>query len=102
MTTTIIKSFVAIRKNSLRGFATVQLPSGMIVADVAVLVTEGRPWASPPSKPMLDRDGSVLRDDAGKVRYAPIISFASKEIRDRFSAAIIDAMTIAHPGELAE
>ena len=102
MTTTIIKSFVAVRRNSLRGFAEVQLPSGMIMSDVGIYVTEGRPWASPPSKPMLDRNGSVVRDDAGKVRYSPIITFASKELRDRFSAAIIAAMTIAHPGELAE
>jgi hypothetical protein len=49
---------------------------------------------------MLDRNGLVVRDDAGKVRYSPIITFASKELRDRFSTAIIAAMTIAHPGEI--
>jgi len=101
MTTTIIKSFAPVRKNTLRGFAEVQLPSGMIIADVAVHVTEGRPWASPPSKAMLDRNGAALRDEVGKVRYSPIISFASKDLRDKFSAAIIDAMEAAHPGELS-
>ena len=33
----------------------------------------------------------------GKVRYAPIIEFTSKEIRDRWSAAVIEAMRAAHP-----
>jgi hypothetical protein len=98
--TTIIKSFVPVRRNSLRGFAEVQLPSGMIVADVAVHITEGRPWAAPPSKPMLDRNGIVMRDDKGKIKYAPIISFATKDLRDRFSREVINAMTIAHPGEI--
>jgi hypothetical protein len=30
-----------------------------------------------------------MRDDTGKVRYAPVISFASKEVRDRFSQGVI-------------
>jgi hypothetical protein len=101
MSAVIVKSFSAIRKNTLRGFATVQLRSGMIVADVAVHITDGRPWASPPSKPILDRNGSAVRDDAGKIKYVAIISFASKDLRDRFSTAIIDAMMVAHPGELS-
>ena len=101
MSAVIVKSFSAIRKNTLRGFATVQLPSGMIVADVGIHTDSGRAWASPPSKPMLSRDGAVMRDDAGKVRYSPIITFASKELRNRFSAAIVDAMETAYPGELA-
>jgi hypothetical protein len=101
MTTVVIKSFAPIRKNTLRGFATVQLPSGMIVADVGIHSDSGRAWASPPSKAMLDRNGAALRDEVGKVRYSPIISFASKDLRDKFSAAIIDAMEAAHPGELS-
>jgi hypothetical protein len=72
----------------------------MIVSEVTIHITDGRPWASPPGKAMLDRNGLVMRDDAGKAKYAPIISFASKELRDRFSAAIIDAMRLAHPGEV--
>src|SRR4051794_26014927 len=54
-------------------------------------------WASPPSKPMLSRDGEAVRDGADKIRYVPIIMFASKELRDKFSNAIVDAMLIAHP-----
>ena len=56
-----------------------------------------RPWASPPSKPMVDRNGVVLKDEAGKVKYSPIVELTSKEIRNRWSSAVIDAMRAAHP-----
>jgi hypothetical protein len=86
-----------VQKGALRGFAKVQLPSGMIVSDVTVLTSDRGPWASPPSKPMVGRDGTVMRDDAGKTKYSPIIEFASRERRDQFSAAVIAALTDAYP-----
>jgi hypothetical protein len=92
-----IRDWLPLRKNTLRGFAKVEQPSGVIMADVTILVGERGPWASPPSKPMIDRDGVVMKDQRGKVRYVPLIEFASKEIRDRWSAAVIAAMREAHP-----
>ncbi len=87
-----------LRKNSLLGFARVELPSGMILSDVTILTGDRGPWASPPSKPMLDRDGVAMKDaKAGKIRYSPFIEFTSREIRDRWSAAVIEAMRDAHP-----
>ena len=86
-----------LRRNSLLGFAKVELPSGMVIADVTVLNGERGPWASPPSKPMLDRDGIVLRDEKGKIRYQPIIEFTSKAIRDRFSDQVTAALRASHP-----
>ncbi len=88
------------RRHSLCGFATVTLPSGMILSDVSVHTDSGKSWAMPASKPMIGRDGNVLRDQAGKVRYSPIVSFASKELRDRFSAAVIEALLATHPDAL--
>jgi DNA-binding cell septation regulator SpoVG len=44
-----------LRKNSLLGFAKVELPSGMVISDVTILSGERGPWASPPSKPMIGR-----------------------------------------------
>jgi hypothetical protein len=41
--------------------------------------------------------GIAMKDDAGKIRYAPFIEFRSKEIRDRWSSAVIDALRAAHP-----
>jgi hypothetical protein len=94
-----IVDFRSVRRNSLLGFARVELPSGMVIADVTVMLagTTGRPWASPPSKPMVDREGVVLKDPNGKIRYTPIIEFTSREIRTRWSDAVIAAMQAAHP-----
>ena len=91
-----------LKKNSLLGFAKIELPSGMVLLDVTILTGERGPWASPPSKPMIDREGAALKDAAGKLRYSPIIEFASREIRDRWSTAVIEAMREAHPEVFAQ
>ena len=88
------------RKNSLLGFAKVELPSGMILTDVAIHITDRGAWASPPSKPMIGPDGVALKDDAGKIRYLPVIEFKSKEIRSRFSIGVIEGLRAAHPEAL--
>jgi len=89
------------RRNTLLGFAKVEMPSGMQIADVTVLNGERGPWASPPSKPQVGSDGTVLRDPHGKIKYSPIISFASKDLRDRWSAAVIGALRAARPEAFA-
>ena len=83
--------------NSLLGFAKVELPSGMILNDVTILTGAHGPWASPPSKPMVGRDGTVMKGDDGKVRYTPIVEFTSKEIRTRWSDSVIEALRAARP-----
>jgi hypothetical protein len=99
----VIVEFSERRANTLRGFAKVGMPSGMVVHEYAIHVANGRAWASPPARPMMDRSGVAMRDDAGKIRYSPpLISFTSKEIRDRFSDAVIEAMRIQFPDALAE
>lgn len=85
------------RKNTLLGFAKSEMPSGMIMADISVLMGNNGPWASPPGKPMIGRDGIVMKDDRGKIRYSPFIEFASKESRDRFSNAVIEALRKSNP-----
>lgn len=96
MTGVRILDWREMRRGSLLGFAKIELPSGMVVHDVTILTGERGPWASPPSKPMVGRDGVVMKDGNGKVRYSPIVEFKSKEIRDRWSAAVIEAMREAH------
>ena len=97
MSAILIRDWRPMRKNSLLGFARVELPSGMVIHDVTILTGERGPWASPPSKPMIGRDGTALTDDKGKLRYSPVIEFASKEVRDRFSAAVVAALRASHP-----
>jgi hypothetical protein len=97
MSTIIIRVFKPMERNMFRGFCTAKLPSGMVIADDTIHVSNGKVWASPPSKPMISREGAALKDASGKVRYQPIIEFRDKETRDRWSAAVIEALRQAHP-----
>lgn len=90
-----------IARGSLLGFARVEFSSGMVISDATVLTGERGPWASPPSKPMISKDGTVLKGDDGKIRYSPLIEFTSKDIRTRWSDAVIAAMRAAHPEAFA-
>ena len=96
----IVEDCKPLARNSLRGFARVRLPSGMILRDVAIHAKNASAWAAPASKPMIDRNGMVMKDQGGKIKYAPIIEFTSKVLRDKFSKAVIDALRAAHPEAL--
>ena len=42
-----------------------------------------------------------MKDSAGKAMWVPLISFASKELRDRFPASVIEALRVSYPGFVA-
>lgn len=98
----IVTDWKPITHPSLRGFATVTFPSGLIFNDVSIVVTNGKPWAAAPSKPLIDKNGAALRGGDGKVKYAPIIAFADKKTRDRWSDGVIAALRAAHPGAIGD
>ncbi len=89
-----------LRKNSLLGFASVELPSGMTISDVVILTGANGPWASPPAKPLIDRTGAVVKGPNGKVSYVPIIGFSTKERRNAFSDHVVGALREAFPDAL--
>jgi hypothetical protein len=70
MSTFKILDWRPLAKNSLRGFAKIEMPSGMIISEVAVLTGDRGPWASPPSKPMIGCDGTAMLDTKGKPGYS--------------------------------
>jgi DNA-binding cell septation regulator SpoVG len=72
--TVVIEEFRERRANTLRGFLTVRLPSGLVLHDVTLHQGEDGCWVGMPSKPMLDADGNVVRDARGKVRYVNLIT----------------------------
>jgi hypothetical protein len=92
-----VLEFTPLVKGALRGFAKLGLPSGMVIHDVRLFESYGKFWASPPSKPSLNRDGVHMRDAAGKGLYTPIISFSSKDRRDAFSAMVVEALREQRP-----
>ncbi len=85
------------KRNSLRGFATVRV-GGLVIKDVAVHAAYQRRWAALPAKPMIDRDGHVKRGDNGKIQYVPILEWTRRELADEFSNAVIEAVEREHPG----
>lgn len=91
----------ALRKNSLLGFASIQL-GALKIKDVTVNTSHGKLWAGLPSKPMIDRDGAAMRNEQGKVRYVPILEWDSKETGNRFSESVVAALEETHPGATTE
>ena len=97
MTGIVIEDWTPVVRNTLRGFTRARMPSGVIFHDCAVHEKNGAWWVSPASKPIIGRDGAQIKDTAGKSIWSPVVSFASKELRDRFSVAVLDALRVAHP-----
>ena len=97
----VIEDFRALEKNTLRGFARVRLPSGLVLHDAAIHVREGRQWVSSAGRPAIGKDGTQMRDAAGKPLFNPTVTFADKATADKFSKAVIDALRTSHPAALA-
>jgi hypothetical protein len=83
-------------RNTLRGFASVELPSGLTIADISVHVSHGKRWASLPARPQITSDGTVRRGDDGKIAYSPVLKWRSRELQDGFSAAVVRAVEAEH------
>jgi hypothetical protein len=91
-------SFKQFRKNSLVGFASIELPIGLRITDVPVLTSRGgKAWATLPSKPVLGADGKQVEVD-GKRQYANLLEWRHRNLSDGFSRAVVEAVRAAHPG----
>jgi hypothetical protein len=97
----VVEDFKPVVRNSLRGFCRVRHPSGLILHEVGIHTANGRCWAAPPAQPMLDsQTGQALRDQDGKIRYQPLVSFTNKNVRDDWSAQVVQAVHAAYPDAL--
>ncbi len=94
-----LREFRALNKNSLRGFATVELPSGLVIRDISMHTSNGRSWAALPAKPQFDKDGSPRLKD-GKPQYVAIVLWKDRDLADRFSEALVELVTASNPGAL--
>jgi hypothetical protein len=91
------REFRALRRNTLVGFANIDIAELKLeVRDVAVHEKNGKRWAQLPTKPQV-RDGTLIKDDGGKIAYVPIMSFASRAVSDAFSARVIEAVLALYP-----
>ncbi len=85
-----------IGKGALVGKAKVKLPIGLEIADVGIFEKGDRRWAQLPSEMMRDMAGQALKDDNGRVRYRSSLKWATRELQDGFSAAVIAAIEGEH------
>ncbi len=83
--------------NTLKGFARAVMRSGMIIEEVAVHISADNAWCSPPARPMLDRDGAVMRDEHGAIKYRSLLNFTTRWVRESWSRQILNALRLKHP-----
>ena len=98
---TQLLDFREVRKGQLIGFARIQLPIGLTIHDVAVLAGRNGPFAALPTKAQINSDGHHKRDANGKPVYIKILEWRTRELGDRFSAAVIALVRAVHPEAFA-
>jgi hypothetical protein len=84
------------RKGALIGRAKVRLPSQLEIIDIGIFGRDGRRWAQLPAEPIRDVDGQVLKDERGKTRYRSALRWASRDLQERFSEALIHLVEVEH------
>jgi len=92
-----IINFKAINKSNLVGFAEIVMPSGIGFVDVTIMRKESHYWAMPPTKPVLVNGAHKTDPDTNKPVYAQIITFSSKELKQKWSDAVIAALKKSYP-----
>jgi hypothetical protein len=86
------------RKGTLRGFADIELANGLRIFGCPVLMaSNGRAWAGLPGRPQIDREDRLIRHD-GKAQYTKVLDWATRDVADRFSQAIVE-LVIDHDSE---
>jgi hypothetical protein len=93
----VLLEWKPVRRNTLVGFARVRLGRSLIISDITVHVRYGRRWAAMPARPQIDRDGTVLRDDGGKIKYAKILEWSDRDTAGSFSETVCSAVAPEHP-----
>ncbi len=81
-------------KTELRGYAKVLLGRALMISDVPVNATKGRPWAALASKTVVI-EGQHAVDAQGKPRWSALLEWARAQ--NRFSDAVILAFLEAYP-----
>jgi hypothetical protein len=98
----VLLDFKPLVRNSLRGFAKIRLGLSLIICDVPVCSAHGKHWVVLPPKPLVDCDGTALRDNSGKVKHAPILEWTERTACDAFPRAVVEVVARAHSETFAE
>ncbi len=91
--TVVCTAFRPFERGTLKGFADLWLRTARLnIKGCAVHEKNGKRWVQLPAKPQIDKDRNLVRDEGGKVQYAKILDFDSREVADRFNAAALKAI----------
>ena len=89
-----VLKFRKFKKNSLRGFFELQLPSGMAMRDLTYHSKDNRRWVGYPSKP--------YTDESGNQKYQNQIYFPDKQVHEKFqqmALTALDSYFATHQGD---
>ena len=79
-----VTEYRAFKKNTLEAFVTVETPSGLIISGITYHRKNASRWVSMPAQSYQKQDQST--------GWKPIVDFKSKEARNRFQRAALDAI----------
>ena len=90
------------RSNTLRGFADIGFPNGLVLCDITVHEGHGKRWVAPAGIPVLDADRRRRQRPDGRGGYRPSARFAHSDARERFKMAVLAALEDAGVGPFDE
>lgn len=93
----VLRAFRPLAKGKLRGFASVELPCGLVLIDLPVFIGRNGPWAALPRKAVLDSERRQKLDPNGKPSFQAIAEWCTRALADAFSASVIELIAAAYP-----
>jgi|ERR1035437_1741598 hypothetical protein len=79
----VARDWTPYTKNTLPGFFTLELPSGLVIHSLTLHVKADSRWVGMPGQKFIKDDGTVS--------YTPILDFADRHAADRFRDQAIAA-----------
>jgi hypothetical protein len=86
----------------IRRFCRLQVPSALIIRDVAVSVGRNGPRTNLPAKCRISQDGGQKTDVGRRPAYVPTLEWRDSAVADRFGKAAIALLRSTQPGDLAD
>jgi hypothetical protein len=86
-----VKDFRELRKNTLRGFFTMEIAGSIEIRDCSLHHLNGRSWFAFPGAAQIDKDGQVRREN-GKVLYKNVVAIPDQKMAQRVQAEVVEAL----------
>jgi len=78
------------------GRVKISLPNGLEIAEIGIFGRDGRRWCQFPGEVMRDRDDRPMLDQRGKKRYRNLIKWASSDVQNAWSDALVRLVEDEH------